>query len=170
MAKALELAVGVLPHFAKEVRAKRVCDYSFYAREIGRSSREAIAMGSAMHLIGGACVLCGVPVAPLHYVQRADGAWRGVFEADSLEKEIVLPHIGVLTEAARVYAYTERDFERVARALAEAIPKYLSSQNFDSPHHVWHFALAARVSRASPITFFEKALEVYTGIVDEQRK
>jgi len=168
MATAREIALAVLPHFAKNVLAGSVCDYSYYAKAIGRNpAKEAIIVGDAMHAIGGTCVLCEAPVAPLHYVQRADGKWRGVFEADSIERSHVLPHYKLLYEAARVYAYTQSDFSRIERGLRDIIPEFLSPHNLGSPHDIWHVAVLNKLDDST--TPFQRALVAYQRIVDEER-
>ncbi|CAG0992689.1 hypothetical protein GPROT1_03162 [Gammaproteobacteria bacterium] len=115
-----------------------------------------------MHAIGGVCVLAAVPVAPLHFVQRSDGAWRGVFEEDSSERSHVLPHYDVIYVSARDYGYSQQDFARVARGLAEVVPKDWS------PHKIWHHAIYRKPKGASD-TYFERALAKYNALVDQLR-
>ena len=158
MASAVEIAQQVAPHFAQRVLAGHVCDYALYAKAIGRPSKEARVIGGAMHVIGAACVIAGVPVAPLHYVQRADGKWRAVFEGDSLERALVLPHFNTLLEAARLHSYKQEEFTLVERVLKN-IPKVLGPHGLDSPHKVWHVALTNKKNK--PATPFENALALY---------
>jgi hypothetical protein len=145
------------------VLARRVLTYSYYAKAIGRSpAKDAMAIGKAMHVIGGMCVYARVPIAPLFFVQRADGGWRGVFEEDALESTRVLPHYDLLYVAAREHAYVEEEFTRISRGLAEVVPDDWS------PHFVWHFAVVNK-PKGSELTFFEIALERYRQIVDARK-
>ena len=81
MATARELAIQVLPYFAGYVLAGHVHPYGVYAKAIGRDpAKESMVIGKAMHAIGAVCVLAAIPVAPLYFIKRADGEWRGVFE------------------------------------------------------------------------------------------
>ncbi len=165
MATASEIALALLPQFEKNVLAGKICDYSYYAKTIGRSpAKESIVIGEAMHAIGGACVFCQVPVMPLQYVQRADGKWRGVFEANPIERVHVLPHYELLCKAARVYTYNEKDFRRIERALRGVIPKYLSPHDLGSPHDIWQVAVQSKLKDST--TPFQRALVVYQRIVD----
>ena len=43
-----------------------------------------------MHAIGALCVVRQLPVAPLYWVQRADGEHRGVFEQDAIERQYIV--------------------------------------------------------------------------------
>ncbi len=159
MSTAREVALEVLPYFAKNVLAKQQRTYGYYAASIGRdSAKEGMVIGKAMHAIGAACVFTFVPVAPLFYVERADGEWRGVFEEDDLERERVLPHYDVMLVTAREHVYTEKDFSRVERALRQVLPKYLKPTQL-SPHDLWHVALLNKFKDGD--TFFERALGTY---------
>jgi hypothetical protein len=144
MSTAREIAIEVLPHFAKSVLSGHVFSYGVYAKAIGRNqAKESMVIGKAMHAIGGVCVLVGIPVAPLHFVERADGEWRGVFESAFAERTHVLPHYDLLCVTARIHKYTEKDFERVERALRETLPKYLRPDQL-SPHDIWHLAIYSK--------------------------
>src|SRR6266581_811840 len=108
MPSAREIALEVLPHFRESVLAGRVLSYGVYAKAIGRDvATESIVIGHAMHAIGGMCAFAAIPVAPLHFVQRADGEWRGIFESDASERTEVLPHYDLLQLAARIHTYNE---------------------------------------------------------------
>ena len=134
MSSARELALEVLPHFRANVLARSVRTYGFYAKVIGRdAAKESMVIGKAMHAIGGTCAFIGIPVAPLYYVKRADGEWRGIFQSDSIERTHVLPHYDLLTVSARIYDYTEDDFRKIEKALRELFPKYLKPNQL-SPH------------------------------------
>src|SRR3989442_1056141 len=114
MPSAREIALEVLPHFKENVLAGRVLSYGVYAKAIGRDvATESMVVGQAMHAIGGMCAFAAIPVAPLHFVQRADEGWRGIFESDSSERIHVLPHYDLLYLAARVHTYTEDDFRKL---------------------------------------------------------
>ena len=157
----------VLPQFAQNVLAQQVHTYGYYAHSIGRdSAKEGVVVGKAMHAIGAACVFTLVPVAPLYYVERADGEWRGVFQEDAQKRNLVLPHYDLLSVTAREYRYSEGDFDKIARALREVPPKYLKPMQL-SPHHMWHVALQNKIKDGG--TFFERALAEYRRIFNEEK-
>jgi len=163
MPTAREIALSVLPHFAANVLAGHVLPYGSYAHAIGRDpATESMVIGQTMHAIGAACILARIPVAPLHYVKRADDGWRGVFEADSTERSYVLPHYDVLLIAARAYAYSEKDFAKLDRVLRAIIPKYFPS-DYSSPHDLWHFVVLKELTDSS--TFFRRAVASYEQII-----
>jgi hypothetical protein len=171
MTSARELAIEVLPHFERAVLAGHVYAYGHYASAIGRSSEtESMIIGKAMHAIGAVCVLAKIPIAPLHFVRRADGEWRGVFESNTHERIHVLPHYNLLYVTARDYKYTTSDFARVRKALADVLPKYLPSDQL-SPHDIWRWALHAKLKDGR--TPWELALaryrELFASIKDARR-
>ena len=158
-----EIAQQLLPLFAENVLAGKVTSYGVYTKAIGRDpSKEAIVIGPAMHAIGGVCVLATVPVAPLYYVRRADGGWRGVFESDPLEARDALPHYDTLYVAAREYQYTPEDFTRIERGLREIVPPEWSA------HQIWHKALVWKIPDSND-TFFARALKRYQAIIDDAK-
>lgn len=162
MTSARELAIEVLPHFAKNVLAGRVHPYGVYAKAIGRDpAKESMVIGKAMHAIGAVCVLAKVPVAPLHFIKRADGQWQGVFESDYAESTYVLPHYELLYVTAREFKYSENDFARVEKGLREVLPKL--SDAF-SPHDVWRWAIYTKLKDGS--TPLERALESYREVLE----
>lgn len=60
---------------ASSLRQKRsfgTCvSYGVYAKATGWDpAKDSIVIGKAIHAIGGVCVLVGIPVAPLHFVER----------------------------------------------------------------------------------------------------
>jgi len=116
-------------------------------------------IGPAMHAIGAACVFAGVSVAPLYFVKRADGQWRGLFEEDSLESRDVLPHYDLLYITAREYRYLPEEFARIRRALAEVVP------NDWSPHQMWHVAIATK-PKGVEVTYFalQRYQEIYNRV------
>jgi len=143
--------------------AGRVRSYGYYAKKIGLDpARESIVLGPAFHAIGGVCVLAGIPVAPLYYVKREDGAWRGVFQSDPLEALRVLPYYKILFVAAREGRYEEEGFQRVFKGLTEILPQSWS------PHFIWHYAIVNSFDESGQ-TYFERSLDRYRCIVDEVR-
>jgi|GEM_PF-3612433 len=164
MASAREIAIEVLPHFAKSVLAGHVHAYGFYAKAIGRDpAKESMVIGKAMHAIGAVCVLTKVPVAPLFFIKRADGEWAGVFESDVHEKIYVRPHYDLLYVTARDFKYSEGDFARIEKGLKEVLPKYLRPDQL-SPHDIWHWAIYTKLKDLS--TPFQRALEKYQELFD----
>jgi alkylated DNA nucleotide flippase Atl1 len=122
MSSAKEIASQVFPHFAEAVLAGKVRTYGYYARLIGRDvAKESITIGPAMHLIGAICVVQQLPVAPLHFVERADGQAREIFATDPYESIDVLPHFDTLYVVAREYGYSAAEFEKVGRALQKVM-------------------------------------------------
>ena len=167
MTSAIQLALDVLPHFRTAVLKRHVYTYGHYASAIGRdSATESMVVGKAMHAIGAACVLGAVPLAPLHFVERADGEWRGVFESDASERIHVLPEYNLLYMTARDHHYSERDFERIHRSLAVAFPKHLNPNQL-SPHDLWHVVINAK--RQDGSTIFQQALVKYRELAAQQR-
>jgi len=166
MASAREIGLEVLPHFKENVLAGRVLPYGYYAKATGRDiATESMAIGQAMHAIGGMCAFTGIPVAPLHFVRRADGEWRGIFEADVEEKIHVWPHYDLLCLAAKCYAYTEDDFRKIDKGLREVLPRHLRPDQL-SPHDIWHLAIHSRLKDSTP---FQRSLERYRQIVETFR-
>lgn len=154
MSRAVQLAVAVMPCFAKNVLQRRPWTYGCYASHLGRNpAKEAITLGGAFHAIGGACVLHLLPVAPLHYVQRQDGRARGIFEADALEARDVLPYYDEMYVAAREYPFSAEELERVGRTLSKIPSDW-------SPHRIWHCAIVS-CPRNSDRTYFQSALSRY---------
>jgi len=160
MSTACEIALQVLPHFTKNVLAGRVYSYGHYATATGRDAATgSVVIGKAMHAIGGACVMCAIPVAPLHFVERTDREGRGVFESDELERVNVLPHYNLLYVTAREFKYSEKDFRRIENALRVILPKHLEPSQQMSPHGIWSVAISVKLSDSS--TIFERALSTY---------
>lgn len=164
MSTARELALELLPHFHAAVTARQVYTYGHYANAIGRdSASDSMAIGKAMHALGAACVLAGVPIAPLYYVERADGEWKGVFESDSSERTHVLPHYDLLYVTAREHSFTTDDFQRIDKALRVAFPKHLKPDQL-SPHDLWHVLIYAKLKDGHSI--LEKALANYREMLN----
>ena len=164
MATAREIALEVLPHLAKNVMARHVFSYGHYAAATGRNpAKDSMAIGQAMHAIGAACVFARVPVAPLHFVKRADRRDAQVFVSDPLENQRVTEHHDTLLVAAREYCYTEPDFQRIEVELRETIP------NDWSPHLMWHVAVVGK-PKGSDETYFERALVVYKTFIENERQ
>ena len=165
-----ELALAILPHLADSVLKRRVKTYGHYAGRIGLNpAKDAIPVGHAMHTIGAACVFKCVPVVPLHFVQRADEGWRGVFESDPLEARDVLPHYNTLYIAAREYPYSEDDFQSIGNSLHKMAEIGSLDSYSLSPHHLWHLAIVTK-PKDSAETYFERALRAYTKFIDEERE
>lgn len=103
---------------------------------------------------------------PLFFVERSDGEWRGVFEADPSERIHVLPHHDLLYVTAREYKYTPRDFERLEHALSVVLPKHLNPGQL-SPHDIWHVVLYSKLKDGT--TIFDRALARYRELYAEAR-
>jgi hypothetical protein len=114
-----------------------------------------------MHAIGGTCVIACVPVAPLHFVKRADGEWRRIFEKDLTEEQLVLPHLDTLYISAKFYAYSEADFEKVTRLLSKLDRAW-------TPHQIWQRAAVWYIPNTGR-TYFERALESYKEFIARER-
>jgi hypothetical protein len=164
MSTARELALELLPHFQRAVEARHVYTYGHYANAIGRNSaRDSLAIGQAMHALGAACVLAGVPVAPLHYVERGDSGWTGIFESDPLECLHILPHYDLLYVTAREHSYTTEDFQRIDKALRVVFPKHLKPSQL-SPHDLWHVLIYAKLKDGT--TILELSLSKYRDMLE----
>lgn len=165
-----ETAFEILPHFAKNVLAKRVRTYGHYAQCIGLTpSKDGLKVGHAMHVIGAACVFRCVPIAPLHYVKGADGEWRKVFKSDPLEARDVLPHYDALLTSARAYEYNEQDFQNISESI-DAMVNTGSIKDYDlSPHHLWHWAIVNKPEGYKE-TYFERALSRYKIFIESERR
>lgn len=167
MASARELAIEVLPHFAKNVLAGHVRPYGNYAKAIGRDpAKESMVIGKAMHAIGAVCVLAGIPVAPLFFIKRADGEWRGVFESNVDERTYVLPHYDLLYVTAREFEYSTNDFARIEKGLKEVLPKYLRPDQL-SPHDIWHWAIYTKLKDST--TPLQRALAKYQELFERAK-
>lgn len=168
MATAREIAIKVLPHFAQSVLAGHVHSYGHFAALIGRqAATESMVIGQAMHAIGGVCALCAIPIAPLFFIERADGEWRGVFESDPAERLNVLPHYDLLYVTAREYKYSGRDFQRIQKGLVEVLPKYLGPNQL-SPHDIWNVAIRSKLKDGT--TPFDRAILKYQALLESAKK
>ena len=167
---ARETALAILPHLAEAVLGRRVKTYGHYASRIGLDpAKNALQIGHAMHTIGAACVFRCVPVAPLHFVQRADAGWRGVFESDPLEARDVLPHYTTLYIAAREHLYSKDDFESIENSLHKMAEIGSLDSYSLSPHHLWHLTIVKK-PKDSAETYFERALSAYINFIDDERE
>ena len=167
MTTALQLAAEVLPHFTANVLGQQVHTYGFYAHAIGRdAAKESMVIGKAMHVVGAACIIARVPVAPIHYVKRADGEWRGIFERAVGESIHVLPAWDTLAISARLYKYTEADFKSIAKLLHEGIPQCFPP-SWQSPSQIWKY-LIYTVAEGNA-TWLRRALVKYEAIIDAER-
>ncbi len=163
-------ALAVLPHLARSVLGNHVRTYGYYASQIGLSpTRDGHKVGQAMHVIGAACVFKCVPVAPLHFVKTTSNEWHRLFISDALEARDVLPHFDTLLIAARIFKYSESDFEKVRSAL-EILTKQGGIGSFDfSPHRLWHMTVTWKPKNTSE-SYFERALGNYRAIIENERK
>lgn len=167
MATALQLATQLLPHLRRNVLAGHVRTYGYYAEAIGRDgSRDAIAMGRPLHLIGAACVLARVPVFPLHFVERADGEWRPIFESAASELVHVAPQWDLLAVSSRVYAYSGKDFDLLDKLLRDRIPRFVPEET-QNPKRLWEWLIH---SKFEGVPILERALKRYEEIVEHARQ
>lgn len=165
MSDALELAAKVVEIFGQNILARRIQTYGAYAKAIGLNpAKEAPLVGIAMHCIGAICVATRIPIAPLHFVKRADGEWRGIFESDYLERTHVLPHYDILYVTARVYTYQPHEVEQIARIFHEQG----RIKGEPSQHDLWHHVIQAR-PKQSENTYWELALRRYDEIFQLER-
>jgi len=168
MSTALELATAVLPNFKKNVLGGRRRTYGYYARFIGRDpAKESMVIGKAMHVIGAACIMARVPVAPIYFVERADGEWRGIFENAASESLHVRPFWTTLFVSSRIYKYTEDDFARVERLLNELIPRYFPAK-WQTPHRIWTYLIYTKTQCGT--TWLQRALAHYEEIITEAKR
>ena len=168
MADSLSIAQSVLPHLLEHVARgpQWIRSYGFYAERIGMKAEQGgLAIGMAMHTIGAACVLAKVPVIPIHYVERADGEWRGIFESEYAEKCYVLSHWNLLATSSRVHVYTEANLGSVAKALNTVIPAHL--QSLSTPKQLWRFLIYNESSHG--VTWLHRALPAYEASIELAR-
>ena len=117
-----------------------------------------------MHAIGAVCLMTSIPVAPLHFVKRFDGEWRGIFESDPSERLSVLPHYSTLYVAAREHRYIPAEFEMIEEKLRSVIPPAWT------PHALWHFAIYIKTKALPHQTALERAMKVYKAELAEASK
>lgn len=162
MASAHEIAADLLRSFGANVVARRPpMTYGQYAALIGRSPAEyGLAVGKAMHAIGALCVIRQVPVAPLYWVQRADGEHRGIFERDPLERQHIIESrdIDVMYVVSREYSYTDEEFAGIESALRKSLASGRVA-NW-SPHEIWHLTFH-KCPKESSITYYQRAMDRY---------
>jgi len=89
-----------------------------------------------------------------------------VLESDPSERLHVLPHYKILYAASKVYVYSEKDFDRIANALADVNPSYFP-EDIRSPHDLWQFVIHIKCEGEE--TRLERALKTYTAIYDEAK-
>lgn len=168
MASAHEIALEVLRSFGPNVVARRSpMTYGQYASAIGREPAEyGLAIGQAMHAIGAICVIRQLPVAPLFWVQRANGEPSGVFENDSLERHNIVnsKDIDIMYVVAREYKYSQEEFT----GLEAALRKSLASGNVSkwSPHEIWHLTFRKKPKDCT-LTYYQRAMAKYRALFDE---
>ncbi|MDH4449631.1 MAG: hypothetical protein QE265_03445 [Rhodoferax sp.] len=167
MTSALSIAAEVLPHFRANVMSNWTYTYGHYAAAIGRSAaKEGVVIGKAMHVIGAACVMAKVPVAPIHYVERADGEWQGIFERAASESIHVRPHWPTLAVSSRVHRYTDEDFNLVSRLLNELIPRYFKPE-WQTPANIWIYLIHTVAENDQ--TWLQRALASYEEVIAKAR-
>jgi hypothetical protein len=131
MNKALSAAFDLLPIFRANTLRGLTRTRGYYAYVVGR---DADTVDHALHLVGAACVLSCVPVAPIHFVEQVEAEWRAVFETAAFGSL----HAGawrILATASGLHAYSERDFDRVASALCVHVATHEEAQQ--APHALW---------------------------------
>ena len=168
MASAHEIAADVLRVFSENIVTRRSpWSYGQYAQAIGKNPAEyGLAIGKAMHAIGALCVVRQIPVAPLFWVRRADNGYRGIFEADQLERQYIIESgdIDVMYVVAREYAYQADQLAKLSQALDKSLAKG-HVQNW-SPHELWHLTFHNKVKN-SQLTFYERAMNRYRELFDK---
>ncbi|HSV50735.1 MAG TPA: hypothetical protein VLJ57_01360 [Burkholderiaceae bacterium] len=170
MATSLQIACEVLPHFEANALNGHTRTYGFYAQAIGRNpAKDAMAIGKAMHIIGAACIMAAVPVAPIHFVDRADGEWRGIFERSALERTYLLPHWDVLVVSSRAHKYTSDEFRTMAILLNDRVPTVFP-EDMQTPDKIWQILIPMRDHRANgERTLLQTALIRYEQIIAEAK-
>ena len=108
-----------------------------------------------------------VPVAPIHYVERADGEWRGIFERAASESFHVFPAWSTLAVSAHIHTYTEEDFRLIGKVLNELVPKYFSPE-WQSPRKLWVHLIYTKAEGET--TWLRRALTKYEQIIEPARK
>jgi len=168
MASAHEIAVDVLHSFGMNVVARRPpMTYGQYAALIGRKPAEyGLAVGKAMHAIGALCVIRQLPVAPLYWVERADGGHRGIFESDPLERQHIIEtrDIDVMYVVAREYTYSSLEFNELESALRKSLAS--GSVSNWSPHEIWRLTFQ-KTPKDSPLTYYQRAMDRYRKLFGE---
>lgn len=149
MNTALNAAFDLLPIFRANTLRGLTRTRGYYAYVVGR---DAQAVDHALHLVGAACVLSCVPVAPIHFVEHVEAEWRAIFETAAFGSQ----HAGawrILATASGLHAYSERDFDRVASALCVHVASREDAQQ--APHALWcallQGALAPAIERYEQI-------------------
>ena len=139
----LALANDILPLFrANTLRGlTRTCGYYAFA-----SGRDADAVGHALHLIGAACVLACIPVAPIHFVEHVEDEWRGIF-AIAASESIYADAWPLMCAAARFHAYSESDFELVANVFRTQLKNYAEASR--TPLGLWQLVVTHAFAQAA---------------------
>ena len=164
--RSFALATILMPLFQENVLRRTPRTYGYYAAHAGLDvAKESILIGKAMHAIGAACVMTRTPIAPLRYVERADGEWQGIFEKTSLERTAVKPHWTVLSVTSRDHVYTVDELNEVNRALTQVVPKFIPESW--SPERLWKYLIEEKLETGQ--SWFERAMEKYDGMFDDLR-
>ena len=168
MASAHEIALDVLRSFGPNVVARRSpMSYGQYAQAIGKDPREyGLAVGKAMHAIGALCVVKQIPVAPLYWVQRADGEDRGIFESNALERQHIIESkdIDTMYVVAREYKYNISEFDSLEASLRKSIDERKITHW--SPHEIWQLTFNLKPSGDNR-TYYARAMDRYRSILAE---
>lgn len=164
-----EIALDLLRVFGQNVLSHRVRTYGDYAHLIGRmGASDGLAVGKAMHAIGAVCVVEQLPVAPLFWVESANGAGKSVFESDPDERRYVIEagNYDTMYVVAREYSYTREEFDR----LESRVTKLLATDEPAkwSPHRLWRVVFRTK-PKGSPETYFERAMARYREINETLR-
>lgn len=168
MASGQELAVQLLPLFAKNIVARLQMTYGYYAKNIGRDpAKEALSIGPAMHCIGAVCVIRQIPVAPLYWIRRESGQPRQVFASDALESRDILDsgRFDTMYVVAREYRYSLSEFEQVQETMEALIAK--APKNW-TPHFLWHYVIANK-PKGENRSYLERACDRYEALLDDLR-
>lgn len=143
MNHSLSLAHEILPLLrANTLRGlTRTCGYYAF-----RSGQEPANVGYALHLIGAACVLAYLPVAPIQFVEHLEDEWRGIFAIAAADSE----YAGawpLICAASRLHRYSECDFDRVADVVRTQLPAYAKAG--ETPLGLWRVLVDHALAQAT---------------------
>lgn len=162
MASAQEIALDVLRSFGPNVVSRgSPMTYGQYAASIGRNPADyGLAVGMAMHAIGALCIIRQVPVAPLFWVQSANGEAQSIFETDPIERRHIIDtkDIDTMYVVAREYRYSISEFEGIEAALRKSLASGKVTKW--SPHQLWHLTFQ-KAPKDSAVTYYQRAMNRY---------
>lgn len=142
MYPSLALALEILPLLRANTLRGLIRTSGYYAF---RSGQTAAHVEHAMHLIGAACVLTRVPVAPVHYVDDLHDEWRRIFTVAAADSDYANAW-PLICDSSRHHVYSEADFERVATVVRTQLAKYaLLGQ---APLGLWRLVVEQSLARA----------------------